>query len=69
MTVYKGVSENSGVTVIGPYLKYRAVLNEARTYAQRVTTNVVILEDGRPVAIVTPTGQTKKPNPDYKVGD
>lgn len=68
MTIYKGVSEGSGATVAGPYLKYNAVLDDARAYAQRATTNVVILEDDKPVMIVNPNGSTRKPNPGYRVG-
>lgn len=66
MTRYRAVYEGSHATIAGPSLKYRPVLDEARAYAFQAATNVVILEDERPILIVKPNGATERPSPGYR---
>lgn len=64
MPKYRGVSQDTGAEVIKSNTSYRAVLDTARSLAQREVGNVVIknADDGTDVMIVWPDGSTHSPN-------
>lgn len=65
---YEARSVGSGATVVKPYASYRKVLEDARIYAFRAATEVVVIDSltGDPIVIVNARMQTRPANRRYR---